>query len=374
FSLLFLGFLFFECSQKSEVEVKKQELKEKKKALNDIREEITALEKELDDLDANWRGESVSQVLVKARKMKPQRFEHKIDVRASVKSRQHIDVLSETSGRVQEVLVTEGQKVREGEQLLLVDSEQLRFAIKEAGKALELARKIYDKRSALWKQNIGSEIEYLRAKNDFETLDARHKQLLTQLKFARVAAPFSGTVDQLYVNKGQVVQPSVPMIRLVDNKDLYLEADIADGYVGRFRAGDGVLVNFPTIGESFRTKITSVGRVIDPVNRTFILEARIPSSSYHLQPNLLAMVQLTDLAVRSAMVLPTKVLQRDNKGVYVYVIEEKDGQPVAEKRHVLAKSNYKGATYVSKGLNPGERVIVDGYRQVAPGTVVKIIQ
>lgn len=366
--------LFGGCASKSELESKKETLKEKKKALREVKREISALESELDELDENWRGMAPSKVLVRVKTLRPQKFEHRISARASIRSRQHIDVLAEAMGRVLRVDVTEGQQVRQGQPLLSVDSEPLRYGLKELSTALGLAKKLYDKRSALWGQNIGSEIDYLKAKSDYEALAAKKKQLLAQLKLAKVTAPFAGTVDQLYVNRGQVVQPGVPVLRLVDNKDVFLEAEVADGYVGKFRVGDPIHVSFPTIGESLDTKISSVGKVIDPVNRTFVLEAKLPSGSENLQPNLLATVQLTDLSVESALVVPTRAVQRDNRGLYVYVAQVKGPDTVAVKRHVVAASDYKGRTYVSEGLRPDESVIVEGFRQLAPESVVQVVQ
>ncbi|BDD10192.1 RND transporter [Fulvitalea axinellae] len=372
--LLAVAVSFMAC-QSDDVSKKKAEWKEKTQAMKTIKEELKSIEAALDTLDPTWRGETKkNELLVELMTVNPTGFQHKIEVRGTVKSRKNVDVSSESMGRLESLGVIEGQKVSQGQLLGRIDSRAIRNQISEVETQMELAKKVYEKRKALWDQNIGSEIQYLEAKNNFESLEAKLGTLKTQLSFTQIRAPFAGTVDKVYVRKGQMMASGTPAFRLISLRDMYVEGEVSEQYVGKFKEGESVMLKFPALEASLDTKISAVGKVIDPTGRTFVLETRLPDGNSELRPNLTAIMNLTDLNVEGGFVVPTRVVQKDNKGDYIYVVAKEKGKNVARKRRVEVASDYKGKTLLSKGLVNGDQVIVEGYRQATPGVEVKAIK
>ena len=282
----------------SDLDAKVAALGEIKTEISSLEEEVRTLRKEIKKLDPNWGKVSSNPVLVEVVTLSPRSFTHNVEVRATVASRKNVQVSSESMGRIVKLNALEGKEVRKGEIIVKIDAEQIRDKMAEVETGLSLAESIYKKQKNLWeKHGIGSEVKFLESKNKYEGLLKQKESLQTQLNLTSVKAPFSGTIDYINVREGELVQPGTPLFRIVSLKDLYLDAQVSEGYIGRIKRGDEARVKFTAIDHTTVAKVKSVSKVIDAKSRTFTVELPIQDVNGQIQPNSLAIAYLPDLQV-----------------------------------------------------------------------------
>lgn len=369
FSFLIIAILVFaaSCGSKDDLSIKKEELAKMKSDAAILRTSIEALEKEIAVLDPEFAKENRKSILISTVNVQNQHFEHFVDVTGSVLSKKNVSISGEVLGRIQEITAVEGMRVSKGQILAKIDAETILRNIEEVDKQFELAKILFEKQDRLWKQQIGTEIQYLESKNRKETLEANLASLKTQQSKTLVRAPFNGTVETVQVRLGELVQPGVPMFQFVGDSDLFIEADISEKYVGLIQKGDSVEVSFPSVEKELRAKITSVGAIIDPNNRTFKVEIAVPSLEF-LKPNMISVIKIMDYENKNALTVPNYLILQDNKGDYVFTVD----QSLSKKRYIKRGKTYKEVTEVLEGLTGSEVLIDKGFREVGDNFVVKI--
>ncbi|MDH5610350.1 MAG: efflux RND transporter periplasmic adaptor subunit [Cyclobacteriaceae bacterium] len=371
FASLIIGLLVAACgNEANDLAGKKEQLETYKSELAELKARIEGLEKEI---GAENTKKTMAEVLVAPLEVNPMPFRHLIEVRGSVQSRRNVQISAETMGRIEKIIVSEGSEVRAGQVMIELDADILRNNIAEVETQLELARAVFDRQANLWEQNIGTEIQYLQSKNNKEALERRLVTLRSQLKLSQIRAPFTGTIDDISVRVGEMAQPGMPLIRLVNSHEMYILADVSEAFLGKFEAGDKVEAFFPVQDKIFPSEISSVSRVINSQNRTFTVEVDLPTlESFDFRPNQVTVLRLVDYQREDAIVVPTRLIQTDEAGKYVFVIREQDGRKTARKARVSVGMSYNSQTEILAGLANGDQVIEKGYREVNEGVEIKL--
>jgi RND family efflux transporter MFP subunit len=362
------------CQSTSELDKKRAELKKKKSELNDIRSEIASLESEISDMDPEFARTNRKSTLVSVIPVERNDFKSYVEISGSVESRKNVDITAETVGTIEEIHVDEGQYVKRGQLLVLLENEILRTNLAELKTSYELANTMYERQSNLWEKKIGTEVQYLEAKNRKESLENQMKTLQAQIDKTYIRAPFSGTVDALDAKIGMLAQPGVPLIRLVSMENMYITADISETYIGSFNRGNRALVSIPSLDLEFESEISSVGQVINPDNRTFSIEVKVPSLNKRLKTNLIAVIKIKDYEIEDAPVIPTNLIQKDGEGDFVYIVSNEGDTQTAKKVTIERGKTYQNRTVVLGGLNGGESLVDEGFRDVSDGVNVKIVE
>lgn len=364
--LAFISAVTYSCNSSSELEKKQKELAEYKTQMAELKAKVSQLETEINELDTT---EEKSGVLVALYDLKKEAFSHKFETRGSIESRKNVLISAETMGRIVSIPVSEGQKVTKGQLLVQLDAAILQNNVNELKTKLELAATLYERQQKLWDQNIGTEVQYLQAKNNKESLESSLKTLQSQLAQSYVRAPFDGVVDDIPVKVGEMAQPGISLVRIVNQKDMYIKADVSEAYLGKLTVGETVSVRIASLDTTVSSKITSVGRVINEQNRTFGIEASL-SSGLKLQPNQVVVLTVTDYLNEKALSVPSKIIQVDPEGEFIYTVVQKGGTSVATKTRIKTGKTFDGETEVISGLKGSEKVIVKGYRDVNEGAEV----
>ena len=373
---LSLGFFLLATAcggDQNELSEKKAQLQEYRAEAKELRTKITSLEEEIAAQDSTF-GRRDKATLVTTLPVTTKNFEHFLEVRGSVESEQNVTMSAEAPGIVEQIRVQEGDRVRKGQVMVSQDSETIRRNIEELKTSLDLATTVYERQKNLWDQKIGTEIQFLQAKNNKESLERRIASAQSQLSSYIIRAPFAGLVDNIIVKEGEMAQPGLPLLRLVSLQDMHIEADVSEAYLGKFAVGDSVQVTFPSLNKTVTSTISAVGQVIDENNRTFSIEVKLPTKEDMLRPNLLAVVKIKDFEQQEAIVVPTNLILNDNQGDFVYVVQENDGVPVATKKPVERGLSYQGETLIESGLTAGDRLVNEGFRSVAEGTQLKVTE
>lgn len=307
---------------------------------------------------------------VSVTKVTPQTFSSYIEVQGRVDFDQNANVPATAAGTLTSIRVQRGDHVGRGQVLATIDASVLDAAISELRTRLELTQTVYDKQKRLWDQKIGTEIQYLTAKNN---LDALKNTLATQQRqraLYTVTAPFAGIVDEVYPKLGEAAAPGSPIARLVSGSGAKVLADVSEAYATKLNVGDKALVKIDGLvgdGEAAAT-VRTVGRVINAGSRTFTVELRINDQKLarDLRPNMVAVVRVQDYTKANAVVVPVDVVRHDEKDAFVFVV---DGGK-ATKRIVKTGASYGGQTEIVSGLSAGDDVITGGYQNLNEGQEV----
>lgn len=219
----------------------------------------------------------------------------------------------------------------------------------------------------LWDQKIGTEIQFLQAKNNYESLLKRMDQLKEQQDAYKIKATIDGTVDEIYPNEGEVTGPGAPAFRIINTSAFKVTAEVAEGYINKVKKGNKAVIYFPDIDFTMETTVKVVSNVISPINRTFLVEFDIKNAPQNIKANMLTYVKILDYNNPSILVVPVNVIQHAGTGDFVYTIVNSK----AVKKAITTGNIYRTDAEVTSGLNEGEQLIIVGYQDVAEGQAVK---
>ena len=371
-SILFIFAILASCGQSpNDLAGLQASLKEKETALKGLQTEIDSIQAQIERLDTTHVVEA-SLTPVEVRTMENHTFRHFVRLSATVSSKENVLLSAEGNGRVVSVNAEEGDRVSKGQTILRLESDFIEGQLKEAEAAYQLAKTTFERRENLWKDSIGSEIEYLNAKTNFQAAENRVKQARAQYEHTFVKAPVNGSLDVIRVNKGEFVGAGTPVARVVDLSNLELETDISESYLKAVKVGDSVEVSIPALGLKQDEKVIFASQYINPENRSFTIKVGLKNNNALIKPNLLAEIKLKDYENPNALVLPSMAIRKDLKGDYVYLIDKSEAKPIARKRYVKIGRSFGEDAEIVEGLKAGEQVIVVGANSVNEGQEVEI--
>ncbi len=344
---------------------KKAELEALKKQQSEIREKIASLEAEL---AKSGEGKKEQGRDVAVTKMEPVLFRHLIEVQAKVEGDDNVMVSPETPGTISKIYVKAGDKVNVGTILAELESTVYLKSLEELQSARDFANTLYQKQKSLWDQKIGTEIQFLQAKNNLEAVEKKMATVRQQLEMTRIKSPITGTVDVVDLKPGQAFAPGMPGLRVVNFSKLKVQAEVAEAYISKVQKGDPVEVYFPDQETTANATITYAGKVIDPINRTFRVEVNMSGKEASLHPNQVAIVRIADYASTNAIALPLAIVQNTPEGSYLYLAV--DGK--AKKQMVKTGLNYAGKLEILEGVKAGDLVITSGYQDLADGQKINL--
>ncbi|MBT8222655.1 MAG: efflux RND transporter periplasmic adaptor subunit [Eudoraea sp.] len=353
------------------IKSKRQEMSEQQKAIN---AEIKLLDSAINALDLNKKVPLVTTI-----EAKTQNFNHYLELQGDVMTKQNVLIYPEMAGTLIKVLVKEGQNVRKGQLLAKIDDGGMGSQLEQLRTQAELAKTTFERQKRLWDQKIGSEIQYLQAKTNFEATQNAVEQAQSQLEKSRITAPFSGIIDDVIQDEGTVVAPGtgVAVFRIVNLSEMYISVDVPESYLEGVTKGKEVKVYFPVLGDSVTTKVRQTGNFINPANRSFSIEIPVPNQTGNIKPNLTARVQINDYSNAAAILIPQSVISENAEGEqYVYLASDTTENNLAKaiKKVVITGKTQGDYVEILSGIDSGDQVIKEGARSVREGQQIKIIQ
>ncbi len=347
-------------------EAKRKQLSQYKQELQMLQEKINNLE---DELDAN-RG--IEYVNVGATQIEPQLFEHFVEVTGNVEADKELNVSPEGTGKIIGILVTEGQQVAKGTVLANLNTDMLDQSIAEVKISLDLAETTFERQKNLWDQKIGSELQFLQAKSNKESLERRLESLQAQKEMAVIKAPVDGVVDVIFQKQGEIASPQIPFAKVINIGKIKIYGDVAESYLTKVEKKDPVVVDFPSLSKKVTAPISQIGNYIDPNNRTFRIRVDLNNPDGMIKPNMVAILRIRDYVAESAIVVPSLVIKHDFRGQYAYIVEKADSVERAKKVYVKTGVTDNNLTEITEGLKPGDKIISEGFDQVIDGSAIKL--
>jgi RND family efflux transporter MFP subunit len=337
-------------------------LQEKKVSLQ---AEIATIEEALATLDVK-----VDEALVGVTTVKDTVFNHYLEVQGNVDTKENIVIQPEYSGTLTSLTVKAGQRVSKGQILGRVDDAGMSQQLASAENQYQLAKTTYERQKNLWDKKIGSEIQYLQAQTQMVSAQKAVSQIKAQLSKTVIRAPFSGTIDEVFVEKGEVVAPSAQgLMRIVNLGNMYVSTTIPESYIGKLKIGDQVDVFLTSLGKTYKGKVRQVGSFINPNNRSFGIEVSVPNPENLLRPNQVAKLKIIDYVSKDAIVVPTGVIQEDaNHDQFVFVVEGSNGKTGKAKKVVVTTGKSSdNVTEILSGLSANDVIVTDGVNNISEG-------
>ncbi len=349
------------CGGGNQLEKKKSELEKLKAQQAELTSKIKTIEEEITAIGDTSANPNEKFKFVRTTPIAKTEFLHFIDVQGRLDGDQNTLISARAMAPVTKVYVKSGANVKKDQVLAELDAEIVQRQIDDLKTNLNFVTDVFNKQKALWDKQVGSEIQYLTAKTNKESLEQKLATLYENLDMYKIKSPINGTVDEVFLKIGGNVAPGVPCFRVVNFNDLKAKADVAETYASLIKQGNEALLVFPDLNnKTVKSNVSFTSRVINQMTRTFTIEAPIPSSSDML-PNMICIFKVVDYKSAKAVVIPVNTVQKNETESYVMVSVQKEGKTVAEKRLVTLGRIYNDKAEIVAGLNEGDLLITAGY-------------
>ncbi len=365
-----ISIFIISCSPSGDNKSDAEKLISYKEQIKELNKKISKIEKEA------TKGEYLGIAIpVKVESVKTQEFSHSFTATGELESIDDAYISPEVNGQIVSVNVKEGEHVKKGQLLAKLNTAIIENTISEVKTQLVLAKTIYDKQTVLWNKNIGSERQYLEAKNNYENLNNKLNTLNAQYNMAIIESPIDGIVEQIFLKKGELASPGMQFMQIVNINELYVTLKLSEAYLPIIKKGDIVDISFPSFpGLKISEPVYRTGNVINKQNRTFIVQIKVNNKDGKLKPYLLANVIINDYNTNTAIVLSSIIIKEDAVGSFIYEIKNVNGNKEASKKYIKTGISYMDKTEVIDGLSVGDIIITDGYNNVSNGSVVTVVK
>lgn len=306
-------------------------------------------------------------VPVSVTEVQPQDFIAYVEVQSQIASDENVNATAQAPGVIRAINVHVGQRVGVGQVLATLDAAAIEQQIKAQEVQLNLFKQLYDKQQALWAQQIGTEVQLMQAKAQYEGALKGKDALIAQRNMYRITSPISGTVDQVNIKLGDVASPGMNGIRVVDINKMKAEANLGENYLGKVHAGDRVTLVLPDINDSIKTTLTYVAQAVDPVSRAFLVQVKLGNNK-KLHPNMSCKMKIANYENKGALVVPVQVIQKTGNGDMVYIADGNTAKSVM----VTTGRNSNGMVEILSGLSAGDKVVIQGYAELDNGQQIAI--
>lgn len=304
---------------------------------------------------------------VAAMEVNPSVFNSYIEVQSQILGDENVLATPQAPGVVTNVNVKAGQHVNRGQVLATLDAAAIEQQVKGLDVQLTLTKSLYEKQKNLFAQNIGSEIQLMQAKAAYEGAQKQKEALQAQRNMYRIISPINGTVDNVSLKTGDMASPGMTGIRVVSFDDLKAEANLGENYIGKVKQGDPVNIIFPDLNDSIQTKVSYVGRQVDPVSRAFLVQIRLGNNK-KIYPNMSCKLRISNYENKNALVVPVQVIQKTAEGEMLYVVDGNKAKSVI----VTTGRNSNGLVEVLSGLKAGDKVITEGFGDIDNGESITV--
>jgi membrane fusion protein, multidrug efflux system len=332
----------------------------------ELQVQLTQLETALASLDVKKQEEALVSVLA----VKDTLFNHYLEIQGSIDTKENILVQPEVPGTLVTLNAKAGQHVTKGQILGRVDDGGSSQQVASLETQYQLAKTTFERQKNLWNQKIGSEIQYLQAQTQMLSLQRSVAQAKAQLSKTIIRAPFSGTIDEVFVERGQVVAANAQgLMRIVNLNNMYVSTSVPETYIGKLKVGTQVDVFLTSLGRTYKGKVRQIGNFINPNNRSFGIEVSVPNPENLLRPNQVAQLKVIDYSNKNAIIVPTNVVQEDGqKNKFVYTVSNSNGKTgVAKKNLVKVGQSSDNVTEIISGLSVNDIIVTEGMNAISDG-------
>ena len=362
--ILIISLLAFSCNKKVEG------LAEMKTKVSDLKKEIKSLEEQIAKLEP--KSEALKPIDVQVSGVQTQTFKHFIEMQGVLDSKDNVYVTPKTGGGIEKLYVKEGDYVKSGQVIARIDNSIMEVSLNEINVQLETAKIFYEKQKSLWDQKIGTEVQYLQARTQVEALEKRIDTVREQMKLSTVTSPISGQIDEVRQKAGDMAMPGMGIVRVVNISNLKIKANVADTYAGTVKKGDVINIKIPDLNKEMKGIISFVSATVNPMNRTFEVQASLPRIDKDMKPNMMAMLTINDQIKPNSVVIKQNLIQTTEDGDIVYLAVMEGNKKIARSRKVKTGISFNGDIVILEGIKAGDQIITEGFQDVVDGSEIKV--
>jgi len=334
-----------------------------------LKKERSALDEKIQQLESKSSDTTRKATPVSVMAVQPTDFKSYINVQSSITGDENVIATSQAPGIINGILVRVGQKVSKGQTLATLDAAYAEQQIKAIEPQLILLKSLYEKQKKLWAENIGTEVQLLTAKAQYEATQKQKVALIAQRNTYTIMSPINGTVDLIDVKEGDAISPGAPKgIHVVSYDKLKAEASLGENYLGKVHTGDNVTLVFPDLNDSLKTSLTYVSQAVDPISRAFLVQIRLGNNK-KLHPNMSCIMKIANYEHDNVIVIPVAVIQKTAKGNMVYIADGNKAKAVP----IEVGKNSNGLVEVLGGLKQGDKVVTAGFEDLDDGAPITIL-
>lgn len=314
-------------------------------------------------------------VNVEVERLEPRPFLEQIRLTGAIRANRDVTLSAEESGRIVEIVIEKGRRVRAGDVILRIDDTVLRSQVAEARAQADLARETWDRRRRLWEDDqVGSELAYLEARFAAEQSAARLATLEERLARTAVRSPIDGVFDERRVELGALVSAGTPVARIIQIDPVKVVAGVPERYGTEVMPETPAMVRFDVLdGQSFEGLVRYVGASVDPRTRTFPIEVEVPNPGGRIKPEMIATISLARSELDGVIVVPQEALIRTAEGFRVFVAEGAGDERTARAVDVEVGPGGGNEVVISAGLEAGDQLVIVGQQQLAGGDRIRIV-
>jgi RND family efflux transporter MFP subunit len=342
------------------------------KNIKDLQAKKTALQADIAKIEEALATIDVKkdEALVSVLTVKDTIFNHYLEIQGNVDTKENILIQPEFSGNLTSLNVRAGQRVSKGQILGRVDDAGMSQQLANLENQYNLAKTTFERQKNLWDKKIGSEIQYLQAQTQMISAQKMVAQMRSQVAKTLIRAPFSGTIDEVFVEKGQIVAPSQQgLMRIINLGNMYVSTSVPETYIGKLKVGTEVDVFLTSLGKTYKGRVRQVGNYLNPNNRSFGIEVSVPNPENLLRPNQVAKLKIIDYTSKNSIVVPTNVVQEDGTGnKFVFTVTNANGKTgTAKKVLVKVGKSSDNVTEILSGLSANDIIVTEGVNSIADG-------
>ena len=371
-AIAILSVTFFSCGSKENNQniddlIKSKDLVGIKARRDALQTDLIKLEDAVKKLDIK----KVEEALVSVVTVKDTIFNHYLEVQGDVNTKENILIQPEMPGTLTSLNVKAGQRVSRGQVLGRTDDSGMGQQLAAMENQYNLAKTTFERQKNLWDQKIGSEIQFLTAQTQMIGAQKAVLQMKAQLSKTLIKAPFSGVIDEVFVERGQVVAPSMQgLMRIVNLSNMYVSTEVPETYIGKLKLGTTVNVGLSGLNKNYVGRVRQIGNNINPTNRSFSIEVAVPNPDNLLRPNQVAKLQIIDYSNKNAIAIPTNAILSNGDGTkYVYTAENSNGKTgIAKKTIITTGQSSANLTEITSGLNALDVLVIEGINTLTDGT------
>lgn len=316
-----------------------------------------------DEMESSEPEELIKMVNVETEVLSSEPFNSFLRLVGTVETSDDVQLSAEVSGKVFMHVVSEGQKVQKGQTILRIDDAKLSQEVARLEAVVAQSETTWKRVQTLYEEeNIGSEIDYLNAKYAYDQNKSALSSLSVDLENTEIIAPFTGVVETIFVEEGEMVAPGMPAIRLIGANQFVISAGVPARYANVVELGDRVDVWFDTqVQDTLAGTIVYVANSIDPSNRTFKIDIRLPIGKTYYKVDMIANLRLNTLSLNQAVVVSEEFVYSKGEGYVMYVKgTNSEGKDIALERKVELGPSFKTEVVINRGLAPGDEIITIG--------------
>lgn len=308
-------------------------------------------------------------IKVQVQTVKKQRVVSEKTYVGKVESATDLDLNSPFAARVEEVLVKQGQRVKKGDKLAILYSENVESMLATAQATMAQAQDGYDRLSKVKDNGSVSELKQVEVQTQLSKAQAMLKSAEKAKEDCTVKAPVDGTISEVRIQAGEELAIMQPLFNIIDLDRLEVSIDVPEMELGLYNIVDSAKVCVPALGEkALGASLCKKGVNAERMTHSYKCGLALSEAEEGLRPGMIGKVSF-QRAEREAVVLPAKVLRVDDKGRYLWTVNTQD---IVEKVYVQTGDYSGNGLIIESGLEEGMRVICEGMSKVCGGMKVSV--